>query len=363
VVVEKRGRNSCREVTLAFVVVHKTGIRIPWDLSALCPRVPVMLVLDMNFIGIDVGKTYLDIADSANKTTLRVKNTESGFKKILENFPGDNAVCMEATGIYYLNVANFLSKSAWSVFVVNPKVIKHYKESLLSRIKTDKVDSIHISKFLSERYSELNRFVVKENALFVLTILVNFIESLKKQKTQMKNRMHAVSFIEPNLFPEFQQSINVIDDQIKTVQNRALYHVKSNKLLLNQVEALVKLPGFGEISALNLLVSSGGFERFKSARAFACFCGLTPKFHESGQLKKRPKMSKMGSPRARATLWLAALVAVRGDSKFGDSYRSLILRGKKPSVALVAVANRLARAAWVVTVKPETIKNSDIGIP
>lgn len=175
----------------------------------------------------------------------------------------------------------------------------------------------------------------------------------------MKNRMHAVAFIEPYLFPEFQQSITTIDIQIKTIQNRALHHVKLNKPLLSQIEALIKLPGFGETSALNLLVASGGFERFKSARAFACFCGVTPKFHESGQLKKRPRVSKMGSPRARATLWLAALVASRGDSRFGKIYRSLVMRGKKPSVALVAVANRLARAAWFVALESQTIKTVD----
>jgi transposase len=86
----------------------------------------------MNFIGVDVGKTYLDIADNANNLTIRVKNTEKEYEKILTKFPGQNTVCMEATGIYYLNVAKFLSKSNWIVFVVNPKVIKSYKDSLLS---------------------------------------------------------------------------------------------------------------------------------------------------------------------------------------------------------------------------------------
>ena len=123
----------------------------------------------MNFIGIDVGKTYLDIADSANNITIKVKNTEKEYEKILKKFPGQNIVCMEATGIYYLNIAKYLSFKNWIVYVVNPRIIKSYKDSLLSRTKTDKVDSIHISKFISERHSDLHRFVVKSDSLFKLT--------------------------------------------------------------------------------------------------------------------------------------------------------------------------------------------------
>jgi transposase len=318
-----------------------------------------MLLFHVRFIGIDVGKTYLDIADSKNKVTFRIKNSESNFKKILDKFPGDNAVCMEATGIYYVNVAKYLSNTSWRVYVVNPKIIKAYKESLLSRVKTDKVDSIHISKFLSERHEELNRFVVKENDLFVLTVLVNFMESLKKQRTQTKNRFHAVAFVKPGIFTEFDSLIDILNQQIKLVQFKAIEHIKSHDSLKVQFDALLTLPGFGEISAMNLIAASGGFDRFKSARAYAAFCGLTPKFHESGQLTKRPKISKLGSPRARSVLWLAALTASKGDSKYGVFYRALKVRGKKPAVALVAVANRLARAAWVVCVVDRSIKTDE----
>jgi transposase len=315
-----------------------------------------MLTLIMNFIGIDVGKTYLDIADNQNNLTIRVRNTEKDYEKILSKFPGKNTVCMEATGIYYLNIAKYLSKSNWIVFVVNPRIIKSYKDSLLSRTKTDKVDSIHISKFVSERHSDLNRFVVKSDSLFKLTILVNFIESLKKQKTQTKNRLHAVSFVEPTVFPEFQQSIDLIDKQIQILQERALLNVRADKYLKTQFEALLTLPGFGEINALNLLVVSGGFDRFKSAKAFACFCGITPRFHESGQLKMKSVTSRMGPSQARRVLWLAAFSSARTDSLQGKRFRRMVASGKKPSVALVAIANSLARAAWVVVSKASMIK-------
>lgn len=59
----------------------------------------------------------------------------------------------------------------------------------------------------------------------------------------------------------------------------------------------------------------------------------------------------MGSRELRGILYWAAMTASRSDSMHGEFYRALRQRGKRGKVALVALANRLARAAWAVCVR------------
>jgi transposase len=88
--------------------------------------------------------------------------------------------------------------------------------------------------------------------------------------------------------------------------------------------------------------------RFHSARAYAAYTGLTPRLYQSGQLPERASISRMGPSALRAAFWMAALSASRV-----EPYASLVARlsGKPKKLAITAVANRLARAAWAVVVK------------
>ncbi|SPR07362.1 IS110 family transposase [Orientia tsutsugamushi] len=54
---------------------------------------------------------------------------------------------MEATSIYWKNIAKYLYDYGYKVSVVNPARIKGFAMSKLSRIKTDKADSILIADF------------------------------------------------------------------------------------------------------------------------------------------------------------------------------------------------------------------------
>jgi transposase len=98
------------------------------------------------------------------------------------------------------------------------------------------------------------------------------------------------------------------------------------------------------------LAYSGDLRRFRSARAYAAYTGLTARVHQSGQLPERASISRMGPSALRAAFWMAALSASRV-----EPYASLVARlvqsGKPKKLAITAVANRLARAAWAVVVK------------
>ena len=113
-------------------------------------------------LGIDVAKAKLDCAlrQMQGKVLHKVvANTSAGFAHLLEFLDKHQAhdvhACMEATGIYWEPVAEFLSaRKGFTVSVINPSQIKAFAASRLTRTKTDKVDAGLIAMFCAERHPE-----------------------------------------------------------------------------------------------------------------------------------------------------------------------------------------------------------------
>lgn len=103
------------------------------------------------------------------------------------------------------------------------------------------------------------------------------------------------------------------DDALKTKQN-----------------ALLTIPGIGEVTALNLLIllpELGHLNR----REIASLCGLAPRANDSGH----------GRDDVKPALFMAAMAARRSKSALGAYYENLTGRGKKPMVALTALMRKI----------------------
>jgi len=104
----------------------------------------------MDIVGIDISKAKFDAALLLGERVRHAifSNTEAGFGQLLAwlaKHRPDPAVslhaCMEATGNWGLELADFLQAQGVRVSIVNPARIKAYGESELARNKTDKLDA------------------------------------------------------------------------------------------------------------------------------------------------------------------------------------------------------------------------------
>ena len=111
-------------------------------------------------LGIDVSKASFDVvllADEKSKGLHKIfPNTPKGFNVLKAWLAKQGALrlhaCLESTGSYGVLLAEFLVAEGYTVSVVNPRRIKHYVKSRLSRNKTDKQDAFVIARFcLKER--------------------------------------------------------------------------------------------------------------------------------------------------------------------------------------------------------------------
>jgi transposase len=114
---------------------------------------------------------------------------------------------------------------------------------------------------------------------------------------------------------------------------------------------LTELPGLGALTATALVAAVGNAGAYPSGRHLAASLGLTPGEHSSGGKQRLLGMSKHGNVYVRTLLIHGARsflrFAHRRDDAFSRWAAGLMAR-KGRNIAAVAVANKLARIAWVI---------------
>ena len=120
---------------------------------------------------------------------------------------------------------------------------------------------------------------------------------------------------------------------------------------LPAVSALKReIPGVGSVIAAIIVAESGPFERFRSAKAYGKYTGLTPADRSSGGRVIYGSITRQGSPHLRRALTQAATICCRFKKGRGAVVRSWIeakqARMGNKTKARVAAARKLAESIW-----------------
>ncbi len=114
------------------------------------------------------------------------------------------------------------------------------------------------------------------------------------------------------------------------------------------VETLLKLKGVGLVTAVTIRAEIGRFDRFRTGKQIARFCGLSPRNASSGQKQADAGLIKAGNPQLRATLIQAAHRLKRLDPRWRALAQQMRDRGKAGSLIAAAIANRWIRSIFHV---------------
>ncbi len=122
---------------------------------------------------------------------------------------------------------------------------------------------------------------------------------------------------------------------------------------------LATIPGIGVITATAIAATVTDPDQFRSGRQFAAWLGLTPQQHSTGGKRRLGGISKQGDRYLRRLLVVGATAVMR-HAKDKTTPMAAWVRGlleKKPfRLVSVALANKLARIAWVVLTRGETYR-------
>jgi transposase len=155
------------------------------------------------------------------------------------------------------------------------------------------------------------------------------------------------------------QQIDEIDSRINEVDAKLNAAHKANEVS----QRLVTIPGVGPITALTLAVEIDP-AMFKSGRHLAAWAGLTPKERSTGGKQLMGRISRAGNERLRALLVSGATsvinVALRPGSPQMTKWLRALLQRKPRKLAAVALANKMARAAWAMMKSGETYRRPSV---
>lgn len=118
-------------------------------------------------------------------------------------------------------------------------------------------------------------------------------------------------------------------------------------------QVLTSIPGLGAVSAAAILAEVGDIARFETKTDFIGYCGLYPIVWESGEAKRRYRMTTKGNRMLKMTLLVASASARQYNPAIAAVYERLRARGKTTKAAGGAIARKLAEIAFTLLVRNE----------
>lgn len=305
-------------------------------------------------VGIDVSKAFLDAVllsgENGRSLSRRVPNTENGFAELLnwidQEASRENVhVCLEASGRYHRSVARYLHEQNVTISVVNPRRTSAYAKSQLARSKTDQVDAALLARFCQRE--EPSEWHPTSSARQDLKEMTRGLQGLKQERDRLQNRLDEAS--NQTVIRSLQAVLESINEQIDELEEAIEEHVQSCRLLAEKQELLQTIPGVGAQTASQVIAELGETGRFDSARQAAAYAGLTPTHYRSGSsIRRKPRLSKVGSSRLRKALYFPALAALQ----YNDAIRALgdrlANRGKAKMVIVGAAMRKLLHICYGV---------------
>jgi transposase len=312
----------------------------------------------MFFLGIDVSKAKLDCAllgvEADKRKTKVVPNSIAGVQTLLQwcakqgAQPAQLHAVLEPTGQYHEQAATALHDASVSVSMVNPAQVRDFAGALAVRSKTDGIDS-----YVLARYGQALKPGLWHPASLharQLRALLARRDALAKDLQRELNRQEKTQFSDPPVLVEgsIAKAIAFLREEIQRLERAINDHIDRYPDLKEDRELLTSIPGIGK-QASNTILTIMHNRPIACAEALAAYLGLVPVQRQSGSsLNSRPRMSKTGPSRVRATLYMAAIVGTRYNPHVRALYERLLAAGKSKMAALGAAMRKLVHLCFGV---------------
>jgi transposase len=304
-------------------------------------------------VGLDVGSRTTAMGWRNNGRpagSCDIDQTPSGRKaavsKLLALKP--LSVVMEATGIYYLDLALELTAAGLPVSVINPKSFHNFAKLMLKNSKTDAIDAQLLAEY-GERMSP--RLWTPPTAVQLeLRAIGRHINRLTCHRTRAKNELHALKATQTTmalLIEDEEEAIATFDKRIERFRLAGRALIDNCPALSAQFKHMIAAPGMGEISVFAALAELTTLPVTLKSAQVSRHAGLDVRLTQSGTSIDKPgRISKGGNAYLRSAMYMPALTAIRCDRNVKAFYEALVGRGKRKMQAIVAVMRKYLTGLW-----------------
>lgn len=329
-------------------------------------------------IGLDLAKSVFQV-HGVDETGTAVLTKRLHRKQMLPFFTklSPCLIAMEACGTAHY-WARTLMEMGHTVRVIPPSYVKAY-------VKRGKSDALDAEAICEAAQRPTMRFVPVKTVEQQSILMIHRARSLLvRQRTMLANALRAhlaelglvtnpgianlaklaeQALSNEKALPSYARTtLNALGRQIMMLSEEvaALDH----ELLVWHADseasrALAAIPGIGITTATAIAATVTDPDQFRSGRQFAAWLGLTPQQNSTGGKTQLGSISKQGDRYLRRLLVIGATAVIRHTKDKPTPMANWIrkLMEKKPfRIVSVALANKLARIAWVILTRKEAYR-------
>lgn len=196
-------------------------------------------------------------------------------------------------------------------------------------------------------------------------LLLEFGETIHKGRASLDKAMPEVLERMREKLPPFliyqiedqYRRLSDLDTQIEGIEKQLAAWAKQNEAC----QRIMKIPGVGPLVATAAVATMGDVGTFRSGREFAAYLGLVPKQSGTGGKVRLLGISKRGDAYLR-TLFIHGARAAALVAKEPNPWITELLKRRPNSVAVVAMANKIARTVWALVAHDRTYEKNHVSV-
>ncbi len=331
---------------------------------------------EISTVGVDLGKNVIHVCgmDATGAVVLRKRFSRRQFQRWAVRCVSCRMGLESCAGAHYW--ARTLSGYGHDVRVIHPRYVKPYVKTN----KNDTRDAEAIAEALSRptmrfvaiktvaqqesrmRHRVRQRVMRERTALSnqIRGFLLDFGLPVARGRAALRRRLPAILEDGDNglgdrgraLLWELWHELQGLDERLAVLDKQIAAEYQAD----SAARRLRTIPGIGPLTATATVAAIGGGGDFDRARGFAAWLGLVPRHDGTGGQTRLLGISKRGDRYLRTLYIHCARAALRTAAHHDAHWARWALalaerRGR--NVAVVALANKLARMAWAVLTRGE----------
>jgi transposase len=299
-----------------------------------------MREVDMNgkrLIGVDIGKSWLDVAMEGAGPVRRYSNDAAGIAALIEKLdPASDIVVFERCGGWERKLEAALADKTVPWAVVHSQRVKAFRTAQGIKAKTDRIDARLLRDFGRHRFNAGKLRLGRREDIT--------LDALMARQRQLKAMLHAencrletaqlqaVGASIEGMIAHLEQALAAIEAELVRYEQGHPESSFKEEVLCSQI-------GVAKTTARSLLAELPELGRL-GRKEITSLGGMAPRVHESGTIRKRRGLAH-GRAAIKVIMFNPARTAMRWDPQIKEFCSRMRARGKPGKVIMVAVMRKM----------------------
>jgi len=212
--------------------------------------------------------------------------------------------------LLWQNSHRILKRPNFNIKVLRmPKFDEFFLHNLYVNIrKNDTIDAQRIGSYAHRFQDKVCLYQPKSKILEEIEHLNRWrtclVQTRKKWHTALSETMQFVDEIMvKSLEISSRKTMNALEKDIQNLEAKIQQLIFSDGHLRQLYQLTLSVQGVGKVTATQILIKTQGFTKFKTARQFACYCGVVPFEHSSGKFRGKERVSQMADKQLKSLLY------------------------------------------------------------